>query len=623
MVRENLKQQYISGELGMVARVRAAIAALLIVLMIGIASCGGDRELPVVLIQGNQESSRANPLTGKLSEVSPPASIQALKPYLDVYEPQVRIIAPKPNEILQDTTVDVRLQVRDFPLFKAENLDLGPHLHLFLDDRPYQAIYDTEGSITFSDLAPGTHTLRAVAVRPWDESFKNEGAYDQVSFSVFTNTLTYNPTAGKPLLTYNQPQGTYGTEPILLDFHLKNAPLHLVAETNETIADWRVRCTVNGESFIFDRWQPIYLKGFQQGKNWIKLELVDESDRLIDNAFNTGLRIIEYIPGGEDSLSQLIRDEIPFTQARALIDPDYVPPAIKSETEANTTEANTTDAESAASDSESTEPDILEPETAEPKTPEPDTSPEPELDVPELIEPELTGPDILEPEPATPETIAPDTSTEPALDVPELIEPEVTKPDILEPESATPESIAPDTLIEPELDVPEVIEPEPIEPQIRESAPSNLMLEEEQPAPETISPETEVSPAPHSDRTAPEETNTAQDNPNISSEETIPALDTPTGTARSDTTAPGLEIQDEPPAVISPEIPPTSGEIGSPDAHSELEPVQTPTQIIEDTAEKAPSVTGAGSAPDQEASEPTAPEISQPPVTQAGELAVI
>jgi len=73
---------------------------------------------------------------------------------------------------------------------------------------------------------------------------------------IFTKTQDNNPDAVQPLLTYSRPKGSYGAEPILLDF--TNAPLHLVAQDNpnDDIADWRIRCTINGNSFVLDRWNP-------------------------------------------------------------------------------------------------------------------------------------------------------------------------------------------------------------------------------------------------------------------------------------------------------------------------------------------------------------------------------
>ena len=356
---------------------RAIATIMLIMLAIGSASCDSDRDVPVVLLPDDTTETTANRLVGAIAEVSPPERIQQLKPYLDVYAPQVRIANPDPDTTLTSATVQVEVQVRDFPIYKDQSFGFGPHLHLFLDDLPHQAIYDADAPITLENLSPGTHILRLVAVRPWGESFKNEGAYDQVTFNVFAASPQNNPDDSQPILTYNLPQDSYGAEPILLDFHLNNAPPHLVAQADETITDWRIRCTINGESFVFDRWQPIYLKGFQPGKNWLKLELIDENGNLIDNALNTTVRVIDYQPGGSDGLSQLVRGEIPLAQAKVLIDPSYEPPTLQLEdaTELSTPETGVPDSSTNNDDQETALPlgdDELPPSvsTTAPEAPE-------------------------------------------------------------------------------------------------------------------------------------------------------------------------------------------------------------------------------------------------------------
>ncbi len=268
-------------------------------------------------------------VTAKLQEVAPPSVIQALNKSLDQYQPQVRILSPQPNQFLSDTTVDVTLAVQDFPIFKDKTLEMGPNLHFILDNEPYQTIYDLSQPITLTDLSPGTHTLRVFAARPWHESFKNEGAYAQTTFHVFTQTEHHAPDPNLPLLTYNQPKGNYGAEPILIDFYLTNAPLHVAALENESLADWRIRVTVNGESFLLDNWQPIYLKGFEKGANWIKLEFLDEQGNTVDNAFNNTARLITYTPKGADTLSKLVRGDISAEMAYSIVNmkaPVVIPP---------------------------------------------------------------------------------------------------------------------------------------------------------------------------------------------------------------------------------------------------------------------------------------------------------
>ena len=153
-------------------------------------------------------------------EVSPPEIIQELRPALSSHQPQVEILSPKTGQVVEDNAVSVKLQVEDLPLFQNSDLGLGPHLLLLVDDQPRQAIYDVQEPISIEDLQPGTHTLRALALYPWLESFKNPRAYAEVTFHVFTKTLDNQPIASQPLLTYNQPQDIYGTEPVMLDFYV-------------------------------------------------------------------------------------------------------------------------------------------------------------------------------------------------------------------------------------------------------------------------------------------------------------------------------------------------------------------------------------------------------------------
>ncbi|NMG20394.1 hypothetical protein [Brasilonema bromeliae] len=291
------------------------------VLVLSLTSCG---EKAVSQEPSGSLQPKAQ-LSKQISEVSPPATIQELRSALEVYQPQVTIVTPKQDEILEDDTVTVRFQVKDLPIYKDPKLELGPHLQVILDNQPLIAVYNLNNPLVLPDLSPGTHTLRVFASRPWDESFKNEGAYAQTTFHVVTKTDDNNPDPAKPLLTYSHPKGSYGAEPILLDFYLTNAPLHLVATENpdDDIADWRIRCTINDESFVLDRWQAVYLKGFKPGKNWVKLEFLDEQGNPVKNVFNTTVRLITYEPNGKDTLSKIVRGELSVDQVRSIVDPNY------------------------------------------------------------------------------------------------------------------------------------------------------------------------------------------------------------------------------------------------------------------------------------------------------------
>jgi gas vesicle protein len=266
-------------------------------------------------------------VTNKLAEVAPPKLIQQLNQSLLQYQPQVKIISPQENQVVSDSNLKVNLQVLNLPIFKDQEYEMGPHLHLILDNEPYRSVYDVSQPVTLENLAPGSHTLRVFAAKPWGESFKNDGSYDQVTFHVFTKSNDNTPDSKLPLLTYNNPKGGYGAEPIMLDYYLTNAPLHLIAQQNpdDNISDWRIKVTVNGESFFVDNWQSIYLKGFQPGNNWVQLEFIDEKGNEIANVFNDTVRVINYQPKGEDMLSKIVRGDLTLDKVKGIVDPSYKP----------------------------------------------------------------------------------------------------------------------------------------------------------------------------------------------------------------------------------------------------------------------------------------------------------
>ncbi|WP_373530701.1 hypothetical protein [Nostoc sp.] len=297
---------------------------MILVLVCSLSSCGEKADSQEVSIDHRENSPQISQVSKQFAEVAPPNVIQELRPILEVYQPQVTIVTPQPDEVLQDNKVTASFQVKDLPIFKEPQLQLGPHLHVILDNQPYIPIYDLNQPLALPDLSPGTHTLRVFASRPWHESFKNEGAYAQTTFHVFTKTDDNNPNPNLPLLTYSRPQSSYGAEPILLDFYLTNAPLHLGGkEKADEFSDWRIRVTINNESFIFDRWQAVYLKGFKPGKNWVKLEFLDNQGNPLKNAFNTTVRLIDYEPKGKDTLAKITRGELTADEVRGIVDPNY------------------------------------------------------------------------------------------------------------------------------------------------------------------------------------------------------------------------------------------------------------------------------------------------------------
>lgn len=494
---------------------RLVVPLWVVLLSISLASCG-DRAAPTL------KSASSARLAGKITEVAPPETIQELRQALEAYQPQVSILSPRADEILEDDRVSVQFRVQDLPLFKDENLGLGPHLHVFLDNQPYIAVYDATKPLELEDLPPGTHTIRAFASRPWHESFKNEGAYAQTTFHVFAKTPDNHPDVAQPLLTYSRPQGSYGAEPVMLDFYLTNAPLHLIAQEtpDDEIADWRIRCTVNGESFVLDRWEPIYLKGLKSGKNWVQLEFLDEKGDPVVNRFNNTVRLITYKPNGKDPLSKLVRGDLAASEARSIVDPNYQPPTpAPAPAPAAPQPVPTPEPPEAASSPEPVLEPVPLPDTETPAPPESardEAFHNPELPIAPSIAPEATEPNPLivpsESAPPEPEITSPPEVTSPpsgsffnrfrrrpAAPLPPLESPVETLPEVIDSPSLdsidselkASEPAPDDAASEPETEAPSEALPSLIEsPLLEPLAPDRLDADRR----DSTNPETSAPP---------------------------------------------------------------------------------------------------------------------------------
>lgn len=236
----------------------------------------------------------------------------------DSAAPTLKIVQPAANATITGATVKVKLEISgDLKGYKPHmNADtkMGNHIHVILDNQPYEAYYDLDKEFELRNVAEGEHTLRVFPSRPWHESYKNEGAFQMVRFSVKNGGDAAKPTTtaagntmatpegkdmkmslagnvdpAKPLLTFSRPKGEYkddDADAIMVDFWLANGKL-----TGDG-GEYRVKYTVdNGEPRFIDKWAPIWLTGWTAGRHVIALELVDKDGKAVDNGgYNTTVR---------------------------------------------------------------------------------------------------------------------------------------------------------------------------------------------------------------------------------------------------------------------------------------------------------------------------------------------
>ena len=293
-------------------------------------------------------SSVTPPATQNLTLVSRPEKIEQMmkeRGEQDQAKPTLRIISPAKNATINGSTVEVKLELtgdlKGYKPHKDPASGKGNHIHVILDNQPYEAYYELDQPFQLLNVSAGDHTLRVFPSRPWHESFKNDGAFQMVMFIVKGGGEASKPTTtnsgeimasptksaakpessksettgasptparegkdfsaiaiatmgpidlAKPLLTYSRPKGDYSgddADPIMLDFWLLNVKLR------DQGGDYRVRYTIDGQSGFLDKWEPIWLTGWTSGPHTVKLELIDKDGNVVENGgYNSTARDI-------------------------------------------------------------------------------------------------------------------------------------------------------------------------------------------------------------------------------------------------------------------------------------------------------------------------------------------
>ena len=249
----------------------------------------------------------------------------------DEAAPTVKIVSPAKDAVINGSKVDVKLvlsgDLKGYMPHKDPATGKGNHIHVILDNQPYEAYYELGQSFELRNVVAGKHTLRVFPSRPWHESYKNAGAFQMVRFTVKGGGDAAKPTTtnngqtmannnagasparegkdfpasnggdvnpSKPLLTYSRPKGEYkgaDTDPIMIDFWLSGAKL------KGDGGEYRVRYIVDDDDPKFiDKWEPIWLSGWLGGKHTVRLELLDKNSRPVENGgYNTTSREITVV----------------------------------------------------------------------------------------------------------------------------------------------------------------------------------------------------------------------------------------------------------------------------------------------------------------------------------------
>ncbi len=211
---------------------------------------------------------------------------------------KLKIKIPLSGQLIKDKAVTVSFEVQNFDLgVKTKGhgknglaaSDKGQHIHLIVNNEPYQAIYDTEKPVVISDLKPGRHAIRAFLSRSWHESVKAAGSYQEIDFYFQKVTTELVPTTA--VLTYSRPKGEYtgkDAKLILVDFFLDKVEL----ENGQLPNGMKIKLVVDGKASYLTEWKAYYLKDLSPGEHQIQLALLDAKNKRVPGAFNNTYRKI-------------------------------------------------------------------------------------------------------------------------------------------------------------------------------------------------------------------------------------------------------------------------------------------------------------------------------------------
>jgi hypothetical protein len=216
--------------------------------------------------------------------------VQQLREKLQRYQPNLRLVSPTDDSVINADSVDLVLDVRDWPVSRDIELGLGPHVVVQIDNQPPRQLDELDGNrvrLRIDGLSAGSHRFSAWAAYPWGEAIKTPGANLQGRFHLWQRVEGTQPEDDAPWLVPVTSSASPALQPLLLDWIIWNAPLQNLRDGD---GRWRLRLSVDGDSFLVDQQEALWLKGSPSSSgNLVQMELLNGVGEPITPEFNNQL----------------------------------------------------------------------------------------------------------------------------------------------------------------------------------------------------------------------------------------------------------------------------------------------------------------------------------------------
>jgi hypothetical protein len=216
---------------------------------------------------------------------------------------RVRIISPRPREIIPTSVVDVFLEVDNYTLTEG-----GNRLHVILDNGAPMPWSDVRRPFPLKNLNEGGHTVRVLAVRPDGVSLRGGEAFAMVHFYVKRKDFQNYTDPQAPFLTVNLPaEGAADLDSqgrLVFDYWVHN--------TDFANSGLRLKYQLDAYEGELAEDGPVLWSNLPPGKHKLVVELFDKTGQPVFGPFNRVereftvrqvLRAVPVEPEGENAAS--------------------------------------------------------------------------------------------------------------------------------------------------------------------------------------------------------------------------------------------------------------------------------------------------------------------------------
>ena len=167
----------------------------------------------------------------------------------------------------------------------------GQHIHLLLNNEPYEAWYEKSFK---KKLAEGHYVALSFLSRSYHESLKGPKAYKITQFNVGKNAGTTKDDIDlkAPMVFFSRPKGEYigeDAKKILFDFYVVNAKI----SDNEYKISYTLNTTSISTMGIINKWEPYFIENLPMGKSSIKLQLIGKDGKPLTGPHTSAERSFE------------------------------------------------------------------------------------------------------------------------------------------------------------------------------------------------------------------------------------------------------------------------------------------------------------------------------------------